>query len=883
MFDDFAPDVNLTRIEEQIRRFWQLHRTARQLHEKHAASPRYGFHQPPLGITEPPGISRTQLLCTSDLFARYHTLRGRRSQVHLGWNCHGLGVEARVTQSAAQNTPRTDVEQIVDSCRGLALRTIEQDQALAHRLGIRLDPELVYASLAPTSVSHVWGVLRQMWDRGLLRSELRVVDTCSRCATPLSAGEAGRLVSRVESHSLWVHLPWEGEPDTYFLIWTPSSWMLLDMVALALHPDIRYALVELPGNEGHRPVRYVLAESALDSALPSGYRLLKRLGARSLRNARYRPAFTFVPSGMDINRVVISDSIEIGKGTGLRPVTPTFDASSLTVAQAHDLPVPPLIDRRCRLDDAITPWRGLTPLEAEPQITRDLDSRGLVYSKSSGLREQGLCPYCESSLLPALHLVWLIETASEVWILGRDNAWGVPLPIWMCTDCNKQVCAGGLEDLAYRAGLDASAIEPHRPHVDQVILTCEQCRGPMRRITPVVDASFESAVLALDSMRQPYQVRSSGSQSPTTIVISLQTWHEGWLQRTTELSSLLGEAQPWDEAMALAEAASPGFEQDSVQSPPGDAIRWAIFTGTTPQEAERDLLRPLWKAASELHEESANQTETDPHQLGTGSVLLDQWLLARVEQTTRTVTEALDRHDWSKATTALGELVSDYCGWYRTLCRDGRVDVMSSLLRLLAPFVPHLAEAIHLRIDRGTIESIHLAHWPTVPPPWEEPEVLGKVALVRQLEELGQEARRLAGVNADRLLPLALVGQACADATPTQALALYSDLLRDVLAVSRVEFRSDLTAVASWQLALNIEKVKGRALAVDEIDLCLKALTPQETAELAGQLLSGRSVSLAAAHTVVTLLPDEVLISLSTQPGWTASAAKGCFVLLRIG
>ncbi len=228
---------------------------------------------------------------------------------------------------------------------------------------------------------------------------------------------------------------------------------------------------------------------------------------KALRGARYRPLFTFLPASKGANQVVLSESVPLDRGSGVLPVSPAFDPLSLQVAAAHNLPLPELIDQAGRLTDAAGPWRGLTPLDAEPFLLEDLRTRGLLFHEETETRPQALCPYCETPLLPLARPVWLVGP----WSVGRDRAWGVPLPVWACDRCGHEACVAGLADLlaltdrsgAARTGLDAGRLDPHRPAVDRLVFPCERCGGTMRRLSPVLDAALEAAVLPWASSPEP--------------------------------------------------------------------------------------------------------------------------------------------------------------------------------------------------------------------------------------------------------------------------------------------------------------------------------------------------------------------------------------------
>jgi isoleucyl-tRNA synthetase len=807
--------------------------------------------------------------------ARYRAMRGGAVQLGTGWVCHGLPVEVTVERSLGPDVAGYDLAQFNAACRQTALDGIRQGQELTERLGIWPGPDSAFLSLEPQAIGAVWAALRQLWDAGRLRYEHRVSAVCPRCASPLSSAEAARRSVEAEGRSVWVRLPWDGEPDTYFLAWTSAPWTLVGMVALAVHPEESYVLVELQGQDSvpadgqpARPERLLLAEAALRRTLPAGYRQVKRLRGRALRGARYHPVFTFLPAGEGIGRVILSQEVPLERGTGLWPVTPAFDSLSLALAQGHDLPVPQLLDDWGALGEAVTPWRGLSPLDAQPFLIEDVQARGLLFADEVEQRPQNLCPYCESPLLPLARPLWLVETGSGPWIVSRDRAWGVPLPVWACDDCGDELCVAGLDDLARRTRISVEQIEPHRPEVDRLTFPCEACGGTMHRVPAVVDAGFEAAVLAWSAVPQ---------SGPANVAVGLGDLRLGWLGDLAEVAALLGGALAWEQALALP-VDEPEVAWDLARIPSADALRWAAFAGTTPDQAGRDFLRPLWRVAATLLSRPAAPPgqDTDDH-------LLDRWLVARLNQAIEAVTLALDAPEPRRAAEELESLVKDLADWVVPFWPGGGRDVLDPLSRLLAPFVPYLAEAIHRQSSGLAAPSVHLASWPSQEPWQEAQSLLAGMARVRRWVELGKSARAQAGIAPSQPLRQAIVSLLAAVPGELAQMDPFAGLLAGMLGVAKVQIVPHTAAPVRWRLTLDPEHSVERDLPAAEIEAALAELDGEESARLASQLRAGLSIGLQASGRAITLLPDEVCFIAQVPPGWVSAADAQHFVVLDVG
>jgi valyl-tRNA synthetase len=208
---------------------------------------------------------------------------------------------------------------------------------------------------------------------------------------------------------------------------------------------------------------------------------------------------------------------------------------------------------------------------------------------------------------------------------------------------------------------------------------------------------------------------------------------------------------------------------------------------------------------------------------------------------------------------------------------------LETLSRLLAPFVPHLAEAVHRRVKGPAAESVHLGAWAAPDASWEDKALLEGVALARRAEALGQAARRGAGLPPRRTLARALVGFYPPQAGDGVALQHLHELLTQLLGVMRLEIIPELGEGLSWQLSLDPEREMGRNVSRDEVEASLVSLVPERATDLAHQLWQGLSVSLKVGDQALTLLPDEVTISPQPPAGWLARAGGGLLVLLEVG
>src|SRR5438128_3603593 len=112
-------------------------------------------------------------------------------------------------------------------------------------MGQWMDWPSSYYTYGDLNISHIWHVLKLCHDKGWLYRGHRSMPWCARCGTALSQHEMIDSYREMTHTSVFVKLPVEERPGEFFLVWTTTPWTLAANVALAVHPDLDYARVQV--------------------------------------------------------------------------------------------------------------------------------------------------------------------------------------------------------------------------------------------------------------------------------------------------------------------------------------------------------------------------------------------------------------------------------------------------------------------------------------------------------------------------------------------------------------------------------------------------------------------------------------------------------------
>jgi isoleucyl-tRNA synthetase len=225
------------------------------------------------------------------------------------------------------------------------------------------------------------------------------------------------------------------------------------------------------------------------------------------------------------HRVVMSGQyVNLEEGTGLVHTAPGHGHEDFKVGKDTGLPAISPVKIDGTYNKNCGKFSGMYVKDADDLIIQELEKQGLLLHREKVTHDYPHCWRCESPLLLISLPQWffkvtqirdkLIEENKKVnwypdwagdrfhnwleslgdWPISRQRYWGIPLPIWICEECNEVKVIGS------RKELKKVPKDFHKPYIDKVTLECERCDGKMRRIPDVLDVWFDSGVCSWASI-----------------------------------------------------------------------------------------------------------------------------------------------------------------------------------------------------------------------------------------------------------------------------------------------------------------------------------------------------------------------------------------------
>jgi isoleucyl-tRNA synthetase len=726
--------VDIPKLEEEQLAFWRENKVFERTLEGREDRPRYVFYEGPPTANGRPGIHHVLARAFKDLFPRYKVMNGFYVLRNGGWDTHGLPVEIEVEKELGLKQKR-DVEaygiaKYNEKCRESVLRYVQEWEQLTERMGFWVNLEDAYITFRNEYIQSVWWILSRFWDKGLLYQDYKIVPYCTRCGTPLSSHELDLDAYRdVDDPSIYVRFLLKDEPNTAFLVWTTTPWTLPGNVALAVGKDVDYVMVEGPAQYGAEGAteRLILAEALVGKALknPEQYTIVRKMKGSELFGQHYEPLFNFIPVEQDYCYVVDGSSfVSTEDGTGIVHMAPAFGADDMEVGRAYNLPTLMTVKPDGAFVDAVKDWAGVYVKKADPQITRQLQDRHLLYRSGTYRHSYPHCWRCKTPLLYYARETWYIRTTqyrdllmklndtinwvpdhiktgrfgswlanNRDWALGRERYWGTPLPVWVCDndDCRHKDCIGSVEELSQASGKDQSQLDLHRPYVDEVTWPCPVCgKGTMRRVPELIDVWFDSGAMPVAQWGYPFKNQAMfKDQFPADYICEAIDQTRGWFYSLHAISTLLFESVSYKNVICLGHILDGNGKKMSkslknivdpwevMNAYGADATRWYMYTASPPGDSRRfskDLVNEmisgfyltLWNTYS-FFVTYANLDGFEPTQPAVPVAdrdELDRWILAEVHHLVQVVTQAYEEYDVTQATRPVQAFVEDLSNWY---------------------------------------------------------------------------------------------------------------------------------------------------------------------------------------------------------------------------
>ena len=774
----FPMRAGLPNKEPQWQKEWEEAAIYQKRQELNAGKPAFHLHDGPPYANGNIHVGHALNKISKDIIVRSKSMSGFRAPYVPGWDTHGLPIEQVL---AKQGVKRKELDRAtyLKMCRDYALSQVDKQREDFKRLGVSGDWDNPYVTLYPEFEAAQIRVFGAMADKGYIYRGAKPVYWSWSSESALA--EAEIEYHDIDSTSLYyANKVKDGkgvlDTDSYIVVWTTTPFTITASRGLTVGADLDYVAVQVPGSDR----KYILAEALLDTLAPKfdweSFEIVAKYKGADLEHI-----VTEHPWDSHVDELVIlGDHVTTESGTGIVHTAPGFGEDDYNVGIQNNLEVAVTVDSRGFMNEAAGPdFEGQFYDKVVPTVKEKLGDLLLAsevishsypfdwrtkkpiiwravpqwFASVSKFRQEILDQIEATNFIPGwgkTRLYNMIRDRGD-WVISRQRAWGVPLPIFYAEDgtaiMSKEVTdhvAALFEEhgsiIWWKSEakdlLPAGFTHPGSPN------------GEFTKETDIMDVWFDSGsswngvMNARENLAYPADLYLEGSDQ-----------YRGWFNSSLITSVAVNGHAPYKAVL------SQGFVLD------GKGLKMSKSLGNTilPSDVEKqfgaEILR-LWvtsvdtsndvrvsmeilgqvsetyrKIRNTLRFLIANTSDFNPASDAVAYDELrsvDQYLLVKFNKLVAQIRDAYDSYDFMAIYKSVVNFVTlDLSAFYLDFAKDVVYidgakslsrrqmqtvfyDILVKITKLLTPILPHTAEEIWSYLEHEPEEFVQLAEMPEV-------------------------------------------------------------------------------------------------------------------------------------------------------------------------
>ncbi|MCX6346210.1 MAG: isoleucine--tRNA ligase [Armatimonadetes bacterium] len=854
---EFSMKADLATREPGIQKTWEENKIYEKLIERDAPNGDFILHDGPPYSNGDIHIGHALNKLLKDFIVRYKAMKGYRTPYIPGWDNHGLPIEQKVAEAFRKKKEAPTKLEMRQACRDYAANWVDIQREQFKRLGGIGDWDNPYLTMSYDYEATIVKTFGELAKQGYIYRGLKPIHWCINDETALA--EAEIEYADHKSPSIHVRFPLVEDPNglfdaagkgCYTIIWTTTPWTIPANLALAVHPDYEYNIVDVDAN------RYLIAAELVGKTMIA-MGVEKYCVAKTVKGADLAGMVFKHPIFDRTSILVHADYVTLEDGTGVVHTAPGHGRDDFETGHRYGLtPLNPVDDRGIFTKEA-GQFEGLHILkQGNAAVLEVLQENGNLVASGEITHSYPHCWRCRKPVVFRTTVQWfmaidhndlrqkmldeidkiafypseaknrlsgMIENSPD-WCLSRQRSWGVGVPVFFCKDCDEAIMTEESIDAVYQDSLVNGSDSWFGKSPAEILpknFKCPECGGTeFGKETDVLDVWFDSG----SSCRAVVENRLH--TYPADMYLEGSDQHRGWFNKSLVIGTATMGRSPYKELV------SHGFTIDSE----GKAMSKSIGNTVAPQKIisklGADVLR-LFFSSTDYFEDVrigdeiitrvtdayrrmrntfrfilGNISDFDPAKdtVAYADLLeIDRYELNRLNEVIEQVTAFYDAYEFHKVYQAIHNYCAvDLSSLYMDILKDrlyasaadsterrsaqtALYEILSALTRMLSPIISHTAEEVwQIMPGKGKAESIILESFPEPNAGWVD-------------AELAKRWSRIFEVRSKVLLALEEARQAGTIRKPMESqvtltapgklydfLSSYSAILPSILIVSQV-------------------------------------------------------------------------------------------------
>ena len=781
----FPMKANLTNREPEFLKQWENDQIYDKMLRKNDRKNSYILHDGPPYANGHIHIGHALNKILKDIIVKYKAMKGFYSPYVPGWDCHGLPIELQVDKKLGSKKHQVDIIDKRKLCREYAERFINIQRDEFIRLGVLGDWQNPYLTMTYDYEATILKEFYRFLEKGYVYRGRKPVHWCPSCVTALAEAEVE--YADKESPSIYVtfkvkdpkgKFKLNDEKGTYFVIWTTTPWTLPANLALTIHPDHSYVLLDTPDGE-----LIVAQDLVKDFANNVGY-----------KEGDYQVT-TDAWAGSEIEGIVCShpwidrevktilgDHVTLEQGTGVVHTAPGHGQEDYEMGLKYGLEVYAPVNDRGLFTKDVEDFAGQHVYKANTEIIERLKKENALVGSDKAIKHS--YPHCWRCKKPVIFRAtkqWFISVEknelrdkclNEIdkvqwipswgkdrivammksrpdWCISRQRSWGIPIAVLICTECEEIVNDTGVlektadqfkqhsSDIWFK--LDPKDILP-KDH------KCSKCDNKeFKKEMDILDVWFDSGV-----SHKAVVENNEKLDWPADMYLEGSDQHRGWFQSSLIVSTGTRDRSPFNTVLTH------GFVVDGAGKKMSKSVGNVIAPQDIIKKSGAEILR-LWVSAEDYRDDVrisneiiqrlteayrkirntcrfllGNISDLDDGDYSDALLEIDRWALSRTQNLIKKVTDAYNNCDFHEVFHRIYNFcIVDMSNFYLDILKDRvytfRKDsserrsaqwtmkqIVLTITKLMAPVLSFTAEEVWKFLDMKQEESVFLSDFPHV-------------------------------------------------------------------------------------------------------------------------------------------------------------------------
>ncbi len=906
---DFAMRANLPEREPTIGKAWENDNIYRKMLKKNADKPLFILHDGPPFSNGNIHMGTAMNKVLKDFINKYKSMSGFKVPFIPGWDNHGMPIESAIIKKNKLDRKKMSISEFRSACHAFAQDFVDIQMTSFKRLGVLADWSNPYLTMDPKFEAREVQVFGEMFKKGTIYKGLKPVYWCPHDETALA--EAEIEYKDIDCTSIYVKFKVQDDRgkfanldlvNTYFVIWTTTTWTLPGNLAIAVHPREKYVAVKAPNGETYI-VADMLAERTMKAAGIEEFERVAEFVGSDFEYMKAKHPF------LDRDSVlVLAEYVTMESGTGCVHTAPGFGADDYVTCMRYKMPIiVPVDDRGYQTEDA-GKFAGMFYEDSNKAILADMQESGALLASEQVVHSYPHCWRCKQPIIFRATPQWFcsveafrseaVDACKDVqwlpawggdrmvsmineradWCISRQRHWGLPIPVFYCSDCGKPVCTeetiASVSKMFAEKGsnawfdMDAKDLLPEG-------FTCPHCgkATTFTKETDTLDGWFDSGSTHFAVLENDELSHWEGMSWPSDLYLEGADQYRGWFQ-----SSLLtavaakGQGAPYKqilthgwvvdgEGKAMHKSLGNSvYPEDIIKKYGADLLR--LWAASADYQADVRCSDNIFKQLSETYRKFRNTARILMANLGkegedfdpnTDLVPLnelhdiDKWALSRLNKLVKDATAAYENYDFHIVVHAITNFCTiDLSKLYIDITKDRLYTesvnsksrraaqtamylILSALTRLTAPILSYTAEEIWAsmkHVSTDDVESVFLNELPKENPALDFDGIEENWDKLFDLRDDVMKALELA--RADKKIGKSLDAKITVWAEDADVFATFDsfrDQLADVFIVSGVQIENSAAPADAFTETASGIGVKVEAADGEKCDRCWKFST----------------------------------------------------------